>query len=411
MTSVGGQRANADSGSDGGNVGPLTGVKVIEFAGIGPAPFAAMMLGDLGADVIRIDRPGGHAGNPVPPHLDLLNRNRRSLELDLKDASDLDVARKLIVAADVLVEGYRPGVTERLGLGPQECHALNARLVYARMTGWGQSGPLASHAGHDINYISRVGVLDAIGPGNGPPAIPLNIIGDFGGGGMLLAYGILAALHHAGRTGTGQVVDAAMTDGAALLTTMLHAWRAADRWVDRRGANMLDGGAHFYNVYRTADNRYLSVGAIEPPFYSAFLRGLGVTEEGDWQTSHTSPEQWPAMIERVRTIIAGRTLTEWITTFEATDACVSPVLTIDEAVTDAHNASRSTFVAVDGVAQPAPAPKFDRTPAPLPLRQPAPGQHNDEILRALAQSDNWPASRLRDWRGNSMASTQTQEHP
>ncbi|MFE2995726.1 CaiB/BaiF CoA transferase family protein [Nocardia sp. NPDC059246] len=373
------------------STGPLAGLQVVELAGIGPAPFAAMLLGDLGADVIRIDRAGGHAGNPVPPHKDLLNRNRRSIELNLKDAGDLEVAKTLISSADVLIEGYRPGVTERLGLGPDECLALNPRLVYGRMTGWGQSGPLAQRAGHDINYISRVGVLDPIGPRDGAPVIPLNIVGDFGGGGMLLAFGLLAAVHHANATGVGQVVDAAITDGSALLATMLHAWRAADLWTDERASNMLDGGAHFYHVYRTADDRYLSVGAIEPQFYRAFLSGLGVAAEGDWIAGHDDASLWPAMTERVGEIVRRRTLDEWLQIFEGTDACVSPVLTVAEAIEDDHNSARSTFLEVDGVQQPAPAPRFDRTPAPLPRRQPTPGEHSSEIRSALADSTGWPS--------------------
>ncbi|NOP99418.1 CoA transferase [Mycolicibacterium fortuitum] len=371
--------------------GVLSGLRVVELAGIGPAPFAAMLLGDLGADVIRIDRAGGHAGNPVPPAQDLLNRNRRSIELDLKDGTDIGIAKSLISEADVLIEGYRPGVTERLRLGPDECRQVNPRLVYARMTGWGQTGPLAPHAGHDINYISQVGLLDAIGSRNGPPAIPLNIIGDFGGGGLLLAYGILAALYDVAKTGIGQVIDAAMTDGAALLTTMLHTWRHANLWSDRRGTNMLDGGAHYYNVYQTSDDRYLSVGAIEPKFYRDFLRGLGVAEDGDWLTSHSNASQWAEMTERVAAIIRGRTLADWLDTFAGSDACVSPVLTVDEALHDAHNVARSSFISVDGVAQPAPAPKFDRSPAPPPRPWPAPGQHSAEIRSALALSPDWPA--------------------
>ncbi|ROO87855.1 alpha-methylacyl-CoA racemase [Actinocorallia herbida] len=369
--------------------GPLTGLRVVELAGIGPAPFAAMMLGDLGANVIRIDRPGGHAGNPVPPKLDLLNRNRRSIELDLKNPADLDVARTLLTSADVLIEGYRPGVAERLGLGPEDCHAVNPRLVYARMTGWGQTGPLADRAGHDINYISRVGALEPIGPREGTPVIPLNIVGDFGGGGMLLAFGLLAAVHHATRTGEGQVVDAAITDGTALLTTMLHTWRAAGLWIDRRAANMLDGGAHFYNVYATADGRFLSVGAIEPRFYRAFLNGLGVPFESDWITSHDDAGLWPAMRSRISEIIQCRTLEEWLAIFEGTDACVSPVLTPAEALTDAHNRARATFIDVDGVPQPAPAPRFDRTPPAHPRRQPVPGEHGDEIRSALLGGNPW----------------------
>lgn len=371
--------------------GPLAGLKVVELAGIGPAPFAAMMLGDLGADVIRVDRAGGHAGNPVPPQQDLLNRSRRSIELDLKDPADLEVAKQLVAAADVLLEGYRPGVTERLGLGPGDCSALNSRLVYARMTGWGQTGPLAQRAGHDINYISRAGALDPIGLRDGAPVIPLNVVGDFGGGGMLLAFGILAAVQHATRTGEGQVVDAAITDGTALLTTMLHTWRAAGQWENRRGANMLDGGAHFYHVYETADGRYLSVGAIEPQFYRRFLDGLGVAADGDWLTSHDDAALWPTMTSRVTEIVRTRGLDEWLDIFDGTDACVSPVLTVAEAINDEHNRSRATFVEVGGVSQPAPAPRFDRTPPETPRPQPTPGQHTAEIRDALTESNHWPA--------------------
>ena len=371
--------------------GPLVGLKVVELAGIGPAPFAAMMLGDLGADVIRVDRAGGHAGNPVPPAIDLLNRSRRSIELNLKDPADLEVAKELISSADVLIEGYRPGVTERLGLGPDECLSLNPRLVYARVTGWGQTGPLAHRAGHDINYISRVGALDPIGETGGPPVIPLNIVGDFGGGGMLVAFGILAAVHNANRTGVGQVVDAAITDGTALLTTMLHTWRAASLWEDRRGTNMLDGGAHFYHVYETQDGRYLSVGAIEPPFYHAFLAGLGVSAAGDWLDSHDDAAMWPAMTARVAEIVRSRRLDAWVEVFEGTDACVSPVLSAAESMQDEHNKARSTFVEVGGVVQPAPAPRFDATPPPHPRPQPAPGEHSAEIREALAGSRGWPA--------------------
>ena len=374
-----------------GTAGPLAELKIVELAGIGPAPFAAMMLGDLGADVIRVDRDGGHAGNPVPPQKDLLNRNRRSIELNLKDSADLKVAKELIATADVLIEGYRPGVTERLGLGPNDCLAINPKLVYARMTGWGQTGPLAQRAGHDINYISRVGALHPIGLVDGPPVIPLNIVGDFGGGGMLLAFGLMAAVHHANRTGQGQVVDAAITDGTALLTTMVHTWRAASLWEDRRGSNMLDGGAHFYHVYETADGRYLSVGAIEPQFYSAFVDGLGVVAEGDWLESHGNTDLWPTMTARVAEIVRTRRLDQWLEIFDGTDACVSPVLTLDESMTDEHNKARSTFVEVGGVSQPAPAPRFDRTPPPSPRPQPVPGKHSAEIRSALEESKCWPS--------------------
>jgi alpha-methylacyl-CoA racemase len=378
------------SGETGATGGPLHGLRVIELAGIGPAPFAAMMLGDLGADVIRIDRPGGHLGNPVPPELDSMNRNRRSIELDLKSDHDLGLAKELVVTADVFIEGYRPGVAERLGLGPQDCHALNRQLVYARMTGWGQTGSLANSAGHDINYIARVGALDPIGSDTGGPVIPLNLIGDFGGGGMYLAFGILAAVRHAEATGEGQVVDAAIVDGTALLTTMLHAWRSAQLWVDNRSANMLDGGAHFYNVYRTADDRYLSVGAIEPKFYRAFLHGIGVDAEGVWLESHTDSSMWGEMRRRVAEIFGTKTRAEWVRVFEGSDACVAPVLTIAEALVDADNLARETFIEVDGVPQPAPGPRFDRTPVSHPRRQPAPGADTEDIRTQLANQFGWP---------------------
>ncbi|BBZ04212.1 CoA transferase [Mycolicibacterium chitae] len=371
--------------------GPLSGLKVVEFAGIGPAPFAAMLLGDLGADVVRIDRPSGHAGNPVSPDRDFLNRNRRSVALNLKTDDDIAFALGLIRDADVLIEGYRPGVMERLGVGPDVSLGVNPRLVYARMTGWGQDGPLADRAGHDIDYIARVGALFPIGTQQSDPVIPLNIVGDFGGGGMLLAFGILAAVHHASLTGTGQVVDAAITDGTALLTTMLHVWRSAGLWSDSRASNMLDGGAHFYHVYETADGRHLAVGAIEPQFYREFIGGLGFSpEDPTWTAGHQDRAMWPALTQQVAQRVRTRTLDEWSAIFDGTDACVAPVLSPAEAPFDPHNIARNTFLDVDGVTQPAPAPRFSGTPTTAPRSHPMPGQHSDEIRASVAASGGWP---------------------
>jgi alpha-methylacyl-CoA racemase len=364
--------------------GPLTGLTVIELAGIGPAPYGVMLLADLGADVIRVDRPGGQAGNPVPPELDLLNRNRRSIELDLKDPAARDVVLALARRADVVVEGFRPGVAERLGLGPEACLAANPTLVYGRMTGWGQQGPLADRPGHDINYIAIAGALDPIGTSADGPVVPLNLIGDFGGGGTFLALGVLAAVLHARATGVAQVVDASVLDGTASLTTMLHAFRSAGLWNDARGTNLLDGGAHFYRIYETADHRHLCVGAVEPQFYAQFVKHLGQEFTGDWQRSHQDASLWPEMSRRVAEIVATKTLAEWMDRFDGTEACVQPVLTPAEAPYHPHNAARSTFLDVDGRPQPAPAPRFSVTPPGTPTRQPRSGAHTDEILAALA---------------------------
>jgi alpha-methylacyl-CoA racemase len=364
--------------------GPLAGLRVVELAGIGPAPFGAMLLADLGAEVTRIDKYAAHAGNPLEPRLDLLTRGRRAIQLDLKDDDDRAVARALVAGADVLVEGFRPGVAERLGLGPDVCLELNPRLVYGRMTGWGQEGPLAQRAGHDINYISLAGALSAIGPTDGAPVIPSNFLGDFGGGGMLLALGVLAAVHHARETGQGQVVDASIVDGTALLTTMQHAFRAQGLLHSERGDNMLDGGAHFYQVYETADGRYLSVGAIEPQFYREFVSGLGEALEGAWASSHTDRSQWPIMIDRVAAIVGRRPLEDWMRVFEGTDACVTGVLTLDEAIRHPHNVARGTFTRATGLAQPAPAPRFSATPLAAPSAPVPPGAHSAQIRDEVA---------------------------
>jgi alpha-methylacyl-CoA racemase len=360
-------------------MGPLSGLKVIELAGLAPGPFCGMLLADMGADVVRVDRADRAAGgDPARPPMDLLGRGRRSIGVDLKQPEGVTVVLDLAADADVFIEGFRPGVAERLGIGPDQCRARNPRLVYGRMTGWGQDGPYAPRAGHDINYIALAGALEPIGRQGQPPTPPLNLIGDFGGGGMLLAFGILAGVFEAQRSGEGQVVDAAMVDGSALLMTIIHGLRTTGVWSDERGTNMLDTGAHFYDVYETADGKYLSIGAIEPQFYAALLRGLGLEDE---ELPHQNDRsQWPAMKERVAAIIKTETRDEWCDVFEGTDACVAPVLGIPEAVEHPHNVERGTFVDVAGVRQPAPAPRFDRTQASVPAPPPHIGQHTDEIL-------------------------------
>jgi len=362
-------------------MGPLAGITVIELAGIGPGPFCGMMLADMGADVIRVDRAQSvQGGDPERPPADLLARGRRSLGVDLKSPDGVEVVLSLIERADALIEGFRPGVTERLGLGPDECLARNPRLVYGRMTGWGQDGPYASTAGHDINYISLAGALDPIGRRGEAPVPPLNLVGDFGGGGLLLAFGIVSALLEARTSGQGQVIDAAMVDGAAALMTMTHSMRAMGIWNDERGTNMLDTGAHFYDVYETADGGYVSIGSIEPQFYAELLRLTGLEgEELPWQHERA---QWPALKERFAAIFRTRTRAEWCEIMEGTDVCFAPVLSIPEAVEHPHNVHRGTFVEVAGIPQPGPAPRFSRTEAAI-ARPPAhAGQHTDEILAA-----------------------------
>jgi alpha-methylacyl-CoA racemase len=360
-------------------MGPLAGITVIELAGIGPGPFCGMMLADMGADVIRVDRAGSvQGGDPDRPPADLLARGRRSVGVDLKSPDGVEVVLSLVERADALIEGFRPGVTERLGLGPDECLARNPRLVYGRMTGWGQDGPYASTAGHDINYISLAGALDPIGRRGEAPVPPLNLVGDFGGGGLLLAFGIVAGLLEARASGQGQVIDAAMVDGAAALMTMTHSLRAMGIWNDERGTNMLDTGAHFYDVYETADRGYVSVGSIEPQFYAELLRLTGLEgEDLPWQHDRA---QWPALKERLAGIFRTKTRDEWCEIMEGTDVCFAPVLTIPEAVAHPHNVHRGTFVDVAGIPQPGPAPRFSRTQAAI-ARPPAhAGQHTEEIL-------------------------------
>lgn len=337
--------------------GPLAGLKIVEMVGLGPAPFCGMLLADMGAELIRIDRPGKRTpGTSV----DVLARGRPTLEVDLKQADAVAAVLALIDQADALIEGYRPGVMEKLGLGPDVCLARQPRLVYGRMTGWGQHGPLANVPGHDINYISLTGALHAIGTAEATPTVPLNYIGDFGGGGMLLAFGVLAALHEAGRSGCGQVVDAAMTDGSALLSAMMYGLHGQGMWSNCRGQNMLDGGAHFYGTYACADGRWLSVGAIEPQFYASLLQLAGLDDPRFKRQMDAA--QWPELKAALAAVFAQRTRAQWCDLLEGSDACVAPILDWDEAPQHPHNKARDTFVEIDGTLQPAAAPRFSRTP-------------------------------------------------
>ncbi|HVC67074.1 MAG TPA: CaiB/BaiF CoA-transferase family protein [Acidimicrobiales bacterium] len=359
--------------------GPLEGIRIIELAGLGPAPFAGMMLSDAGADVIRIDRSDRAQYPPrQDPHVDLMNRGRRSVAVDLKHPEGVALVLRLVEGADGLMEGFRPGVAERLGLGPDVCLARNPRLAYGRMTGYGQEGPMSQAAGHDIDYIALSGALEAVGRAGDRPVPPLNLVGDFGGGGMLLAYGMLAAILGARTTGRGQVIDAAMVDGAAALMTMTYTLRSAGIWQDARGTNLLDTGAHFYEVYETSDGGYLGVGAIEPQFYAELVRLLGLGDEDlSTQMDRTT---WPAMKERFAAIFATRTRAEWEEVFAGSDACVAPVLSATEAPDHPHNRARGTFTEVAGVVQPAPAPRFLSTPGEIRRPPPNPGQYGDEAL-------------------------------
>ncbi len=333
--------------------GPLAGIRVVELAGLGPVPYACLLLAELGADVVRVDRPGGGT-QLVPPERDALNRSRPSVAVDLKSPAGRDVVLRLVESADVLVEGLRPGVTERLGVGPDECWARNPRLVYARMTGWGQDGPLADRAGHDINYLGLTGALHAIGTAEAPVP-PLNAVADFGGGALFLVVGVLAALLERQTSGRGQVVDAAMVDGASSLVTMVYGLLGAGRWQDRRAANLLDGGAPFYGTYACADGRHVAVGSIEPQFHAQLLAGLGI-DAGE-HGGQFDVARWPEQHERIAAAFATRGRDEWAEAFAGTDACVTPVLEPGEAAAHPHLAARGTLVEVDGVLQAAPAPR------------------------------------------------------
>jgi alpha-methylacyl-CoA racemase len=369
--------------------GPLAGYRVIELAGLGPAPFGAMMLADMGAEVIRVDRPdavlprsasaaqGSRA--PAEPPIEPLSRGRRSIGVDLKHPDGVATLLTLVGAADALIEGFRPGVAERLGIGPDPCLACNPRLVYARMTGWGQEGPNAHLAGHDIDYLALSGTLSAIGRAGEAPVPPLNLVADFGGGGMLLAFGVVCGLLEARRSGQGQVIDAAMVDGSALLATMIHGFRAAGWWHDRRGTNLLDTGAWFYEVYETADGGHLAVGALEPKFCAELVRLTGFAAAAD-PANQFGQAAWPETKRRLAALFRTKTRDEWCALLEGSDACVAPVLGMGEAPDHPHNAFRQTFTEVAGVVQPAPAPRFSRTPGTIGRPPPHAGEHTDEAL-------------------------------
>ncbi len=369
-------------------MGPLKGIKIVEFAGIGPGPFAAMMLADLGADILRIERHDRVAsGDKSKPSPDLLNRGRRSVGINLKSKTGVETALRLLEQADACIEGFRPGVMEKLGLGPDVCLAKNPRLVYGRMTGFGQEGPLAEVAGHDINYIALAGALEPIGRAGEKPLPPLNLVGDFGGGGMLLAYGLLAALVERAQSGRGQVVDAAMVDGAAILCTMFYAFRHMKMWSDGRGQNLLDTGAHFYEVYETKDGKYVAIGAIEPQFYAELLERVGVAKDPRF-IAQMDRSKWPQMKQEFEALFKTKTRAEWCELLEGSDACFAPVLSPLEAPEHPHNRERKTFVTVAGALQPAPAPRFSRTPGDIQRPPPVPGAHTDEALAAWGFSES-----------------------
>jgi alpha-methylacyl-CoA racemase len=360
--------------------GPLTGTKMVEIAGIGPGPFCAMVLADLGADIVRVDRADKvTGGDPATPPGDLLNRGRRSIGVDLKHPDGVETVLALIDGSDALIEGFRPGVMERLGLGPDVCLDRNPRLVYGRMTGWGQDGPLANVAGHDINYLSLAGALGAIGRAGQPPTPPLNLVADFGGGGMMLALGISAALVERATSGKGQVVDAAMVDGVAVLMSIFHGMVGMGFWEEERGTNMLDSGAHWYDAYETADGEFISIGPVEPQFYALLLDKLGLDAT---EYPHFDRSRWPDLKDRFTEIFKSRTRDAWCELLEGTDACFAPVLRMSEAPSHPHNVARGTFVEVAGVSQAAPAPRFGRTPGSIDAPPPHAGQHTDEVLEA-----------------------------
>ena len=357
---------------------PLSGLRIIEIAGIGPGPFCGMMLADHGADVIRIDRPGGGGSGLTTVAEDPLLRSRRSIALDLKNPQAILALRRIVKGADGLIEGFRPGVMERLGLGPDVLLADNPKLVYGRMTGWGQTGPMAQKPGHDINYIALSGALHAFGRAGEKPTFPINLIGDFGGGGLMLAFGMLAGILHAQRAGEGQVIDAAMTDGSALLMSMMWGFRAMGRWSDARGTNLLDGGTHFYDTYETSDGKYVSIGSIEPQFYAA-LRAQLALEDDEW-AAQFDPRQWRPLKERLTALFKTKTRDAWCDLLGNHEICFAPVLGFDEAVADPHNRARGTFVEANGVTQPAPAPRYSKSETVAPRMATASGGDADAIL-------------------------------
>ncbi len=363
-------------------MGPLAGVRIVELAGIGPAPMCAMLLADMGASIVRVDRTeAADLGMKRDPKGDLLNRGRPSVAVDLKNKEGVETVLRLIDQADAVIEGFRPGVMERLGLGPDVCLKRNAKLVFGRMTGWGQYGPLSHAAGHDINYISIVGALHAIGPKGGAPVVPLNLVGDFGGGALYLAMGVLAGIIEARNSGKGQVIDCAMTEGAASLMTMFFAMKAMGNWNEQRGTNPVDGGSHFYTVYETKDGNYISVGSIEGKFYAELMQKTGLDRVAGLPDQHDTPK-WEEMRERLRKIFLGKTRDEWCAIMEGSDVCFAPILNLEESMAHPHNVARSSFVKVDGIMQPAPAPRFDRTKSEIQKPPSVPGEDTDKTLAA-----------------------------
>jgi alpha-methylacyl-CoA racemase len=353
--------------------GPLSGLKIVEFAGIGPGPFCGMLLSDLGADVVRVDRKGSGRASPA----DVTSRGRRSVALDLKSPDAIEAVLKLLESADGLIEGFRPGVMERLGLGPDVVLKRNPKLVFGRMTGWGQFGPYAKAAGHDMNYIAITGALHAIGTSD-KPVPPLNLVGDFGGGALYLAFGLMAGIISARETGKGQVIDCAMSDGAASLMAMFYGFKGAGMWKDERRSNLLDGGAHFYDTYQCADGKWISIGSIEPQFYALLLEKTGITDPQF--ANQMSRDEWPELKAKLAAVLAKKTQAEWCEIMDATDICFAPVLDLEEAPKHAHNVARETFVTIEGVVQPAPAPRFSATPGAIQGPPPKIGAHNDEAL-------------------------------
>ncbi len=363
--------------------GPLDGIRIVEFAGIGPGPFCGMMLADHGAEVIRIDRASGSRGGSQPvTSADVLARGRKSIAIDLKSAEGVALARKIAASADGIIEGFRPGVMERLGLGPEELLADNPKLVYGRMTGWGQTGPYAPYAGHDINYIALAGALAHFGRAGGKPTPPINLVGDFGGGGMMLAFGMVSALLHVAKGGEGQVIDAAMTDGTAVLMSMLHGMKNMGVWSEDLGVNMLDTGAHFYDTYETADGKFVSIGSIEPQFYAELRARAGLAEDADFDAQHDRA-QWGTLKDKLTALFQTRTRAEWDALMEHSDVCYAPVLTMSEAAAHPHNQARQTFVEVGGHVQPAPAPRYSGSATATPQPAPMPGDQTDDILTTL----------------------------
>ncbi len=363
--------------------GPLSGYRIVEIAGIGPGPFAAMMLADMGAEVIRVDRAQSVRGSaPEAPFFDLLQRGRKNIAIDLKNSAGVETLLQLLEKADAVIEGFRPGVMERLGIGPDVCLARNPKLVFGRMTGWGQEGMYGQAAGHDINYISLAGALAHFARPGQTPLPPLNMVGDFGGGGMFLAYGVVCALLEAQKSGKGQVVDTAMVDGAAVLMTMFWAFKSIGMHDENNpGTNLLDTGAHFYDAYRCKDDKFISIGSIEPQFYAELLRLTGLDADPEF-VSHMDRSKWSALKPKVSAVFATKTQAEWCAIMEATDVCFAPVLTMSEAAEHPHNKERKTFVEAHGVMQPAPAPRFSRTKTSLDQAPAHPGQHTTEVLTA-----------------------------